>query len=71
VFEPELIHIVSKLLYNIFKIVFAVNIKDIKIFDKVLDINNKIVISFAIFDDCIFSGLIFSFNIKNFTVSGA
>jgi len=59
VFEPEL-------LYNIFKIVFAINMKDIEIFDKVLDIGNKIVIFFAVFNNCAFSSLNIFFEYQKF-----
>ena len=65
VFEPFIVCIVSEVLYNNFKIIFAVNMICIETFDKIHDIDNKIVLFFAVFDNSMLSCLNILFKYQN------
>ena len=56
-FVPGIVCIICKFLYNALKILLAIDVISIKFFDQPNNFSNKINFFFAIFDDCLFSGL--------------
>ena len=57
IFTPGVIHTICKFLYNVLKILLAIDVIGIKSFDQLNDFSNEIDSFIAIFYDGLFSGL--------------